>query len=73
MDSLADSDRDLPQCQHWQAAAVIAQAQAVTSVHTRLPALALGRACSKLASQLRCAHGEYSEYPTSTLVPRPDY
>ena len=21
----------------------------------------------------RCAHGEYSEYPASTLVPRPDY
>jgi hypothetical protein len=20
-----------------------------------------------------CAHGEYSEYPASTLVPRPDY
>ncbi len=22
---------------------------------------------------LPCAHGEYSEYPASTLVPRPDY
>ena len=21
----------------------------------------------------KCAHGEYSEYPASTLVPRPDY
>ncbi len=21
----------------------------------------------------RCAHGKYSEYPASTLVPRPDY
>jgi hypothetical protein len=23
--------------------------------------------------ETECAHGEYSEYPASTLVPRPDY
>ncbi len=24
-------------------------------------------------ANINCAHGEYSEYPASTLVPRPDY
>ncbi len=43
------------------------------SVSSMAEMLVVAGRAPALAPHVGCAHGEYSEYPASTLVPRPDY